>query len=135
MSKTNEAESLSEQIVKLKVSIHEYMPFLLIPLFISFYSPRQNRQVQGRFQEAVLQLMSTRDKIQDLHESLSASIATLENNDLQDIDLCVNYLRETLKDDVPSASMQELAHLMMQKCATDDSNCITLSWQKKHARA
>ena len=79
--------------------------------------------------------MSTRDKIQDLHESLSASIATLENNDLQDIDLCVNYLWEKLKDDVPSASMQELAHLIMQKCATDDSNCITLSWQKKHVRA
>ena len=93
-------------------------------------------QVRKRFDEALLELNCARDKIKDLQENLATSKPTIEDNNPQDMDSCVVRLQEMLKGGSPSASMQELAHNIMQKCATDDnSDCITLSWPKKRVRS
>ena len=85
-------------------------------------------KVRKRFDDAVFELKCALDDIKHLQDKLVASNPTIEDNGPQDMNSCVIRLQEMLKDGAPSASMQELAHNIMQKCATDDdSDCITLS--------
>ena len=63
-------------------------------------------------------LKRARDEIKDLQENLAARKSTIEDNDPQDMNSCVDRLQEILTGDAPSASVQELAHDIMQKCAT-----------------
>ena len=93
-------------------------------------------QAPKRLDDAIIELKRARDEIKDLQENLATSKPTIEDNNPQDMDSCVVRLQEMLKDGAPSASMQELAHNIMQKCAKDDdSDRITLSRPKKRVRS